>query len=318
LEAFERALEHFQTLFRIHPERVVCDAHPGYLSTRWARDYAQKKGLPLLATQHHHAHAAALMAEHGLAEDATILAFSFDGTGYGTDGAIWGGEALKAGYDGFERVAHLKYVPLPGGDSAIRHPARVALAHLWAAGIDWSADLPCVKACTPVELRVLRRQLETGSHSVPSSSMGRLFDAVAALLGVRDRVTYEGQAAIELEALCSRVVVKSGYPVMFGRTEFDVAPMWLALIDDWRARIQPALIAARFHLTVAEIILHYSRRAREEFGLETVGLTGGVFQNVYLLKLASQALTDEGFQVLTHRLVPPNDGGLALGQAAIW
>ena len=195
---------------------------------------------------------------------------------------------LKSSYAGFERVAHLKYVPLPGGDSAIRHPARVALAHLWAAGIAWSADLSCVNACTPVELRVLRRQLETGNHSVPSSSMGRLFDAVAAFLGVRDTVTYEGQAAIELEALCSRVRVDSGYPVIFGRTEFDVAPMWLGLLADWRAGVELAVMAARFHLTVAAIILHYSRRVREEFRLETVGLTGGVFQNVYLLTLASQ------------------------------
>jgi hydrogenase maturation protein HypF len=317
LEAFERALEHFQTLFRIHPERVVCDAHPRYLSSNWAREYAQKKDLPLVATQHHHAHAASLMAEHGLADDAAILAFAFDGTGYGTDGAIWGGEVLKAGYDGFERIAHLKYIPLPGGDSAIRHPARVALAHLWAAGIEWTADLACVKACTPMELRILRRQLETGSHSVQSSSMGRLFDAVAALLGVVRTVTYEGQAAIELEALCSRVRVESGYPVIFGRAEFDVAPMWLALLEGWRAGVELAVIAARFHLTVAEIILHYSRKAREEFRIETVGLTGGVFQNVYLLRLASQILSSEGFEVLTHRLVPPNDGGIALGQAAI-
>jgi hydrogenase maturation protein HypF len=315
MEAFERALEHFQTLFRIHPERVVCDAHPGYLSARWARDFAQKNALPLLTVHHHHAHALALMAEHGLAEDAAILAVAFDGTGYGTDGAIWGGELLRARYDGFERVAHLKYVPLPGGDSAIRHPARVALAHLWAAGSEWPADLPCVKACTAVELRVLRRQLETGSHSVPSSSMGRLFDAVAALLGVRDKVTYEGQAAIELEALCSQGGIASGYPVIFGRAEFDVAPMWLALLEGWRRGVGAADMAARFHLTVAEIILHYSRQARDEFGLETVGLTGGVFQNVYLLRLASQLLKGEGFQVLTHRVVPPNDGGIALGQA---
>jgi len=295
----------------------MCDAHPGYLSVRWARAYAQKNGWPLLAVQHHHAHAAALMAENGLAEDAAILAFAFDGTGYGTDGRIWGGEVLKARYDGFERVAHLKYVPLPGGDSAIRHPARAALAHLWAAGIDWATDLPCVRACTPAELRVLRRQLETGSHSVVGSSMGRLFDAVAALLGLRDKVTYEGQAAIELEALCSHAEVTSGYPVILSGSEFDVAPLWLALIADWRAGVEPAVMAARFHLTVAEIILHYSRKVRDECGLETIGLTGGVFQNVYLLRLASQLLTSAGFQVLTHRLVPPNDGGIALGQAAV-
>ncbi len=317
LEAFERALEHFQALFRVQPERVVCDAHPGYLSSGWARAYAQKNDLPAIAVQHHHAHAATLMAEHGLAEDAAILAFAFDGTGYGTDGGIWGGEVLKARYDGFERGAHLKYVPLPGGDSAIRHPVRVALAHLWAAGIDWTPDLACVNACTPVELRILRRQLETGSHAVPSSSMGRLFDAVAAFLGLRDTVTYEGQAAIELEALCSQTKVEAPYPVTFGRSEFDVAPMWSALIADARVGDAPAVMAARFHLTVAEIILHYSRAAREESGLETIGLTGGVFQNVYLLSLATQLLTNAGFRVLTHCVVPPNDGGIALGQAAI-
>jgi hydrogenase maturation protein HypF len=317
LEGFERALEHFQALFRAPPERVVCDAHPGYLSSRWARSYAQENGLPLLAVQHHHAHAAAIMAEYSLPEDAVILAFTFDGTGYGTDGGIWGGEVLKARYDGFERVAHLKYIPLPGGDSAIRHPARVALAHLWTAGIDWPGDLPCVKACTPVELRILRRQLEIGGHSVRSSSMGRLFDGVAALLGLRDKVTYEGQAAIDLEALCSQSKVDSGYPVIFGRSEFDVAPMWVALIRDWRAGVEPAVLAARFHLTVAEIILYYSRRQREDCGLETIALTGGVFQNIYLLRLARQLLTTDGFRVLAHRLVPPNDGGIALGQAVI-
>jgi hydrogenase maturation protein HypF len=271
----------------------------------------------LLTAQHHHAHAAAIMAEHGLSADATILAFTFDGTGYGADSAIWGGEALKARYDGFERAAHLKYIPLPGGDSAVGHPARVALAHLWAAGIDWAPDLPCVRASTPEELRILRRQLETGSRSVRSSSMGRLFDSVAALLGLRDKVSYEGQAAIELEALASETEADSAYPVIFGRSEFDLASMWPALIADWRRRVKPALLAARFHLTVAEIILHYSRVAREDSGLQTIALTGGVFQNVYLLRLASQLLSGDGFQVLTHRLVPPNDGGIALGQAVI-
>ncbi len=147
--------------------------------------------------------------------------------------------------------------------------------------------------------------------------MGRLFDAVAALLGLRDKVTFEGQAAIELEAVCSPDEVEAGYPMILSGSEFDVAPLWQALIADWRAGVEPAVIAARFHLTVAEIILHYSRRVREECGLETIGLTGGVFQNVYLLRLTSQLLTSAGFQVLTHRLVPPNDGGIALGQAAV-
>ena len=245
-----------------------------------------------------------------------VLAFTFDGTGYGTDGAIWGGEVLLARYDGFLRVAHLKYVPLPGGDAAIRHPARVALAHLFAAGIDWSNDLPCVKACTPVELRVLRQQLSSGTRSVSTSSMGRLFDAVAGLLGLRAKVSYEGQAAIELEALAAAMIADP-YPLTLGRNEFDVKPMWVEMVGDLRAGVEARLMAARFHRTIAELILHYSKRARQEFSLEMVALTGGVFQNAYLLTLANDLLTKEGFRVLTQRVVPPNDGGIALGQAVI-
>jgi hydrogenase maturation protein HypF len=256
------------------------------------------------------------MAEHGLPEDATMLAFTFDGTGYGTDGAIWGGEVLLARYDGFQRVAHLKYVPLPGGDTAIRHPARVALAHLFAAGLEWSDDLPCVRACNTVELRVLRQQLSSGARSIPTSSMGRLFDAVAGLLGLRANVSYEGQAAIELEALAAGTT-ESTYPVTLGTDEFDVTPMWVEMVADFRAGAEARVIAARFHRTMAEVILHYSRRMRQEFAVQTIALTGGVFQNVYLLTLANDLLAKEGFRVLTQRMVPPNDGGIALGQAVI-
>jgi len=316
LEAFERALQHMQALFRCqHPERVISDSHPGYLSTQWAQKYAREHNIPLSEIQHHHAHALSLMAEHAIPEDATVVTFAFDGTGYGTDGAIWGGEVLLARYNGFQRYAHLKYVPLPGGDSAIRHPARVALAHLFAAGIDWTPDLPCVQACTPTELRILLQQLATGIRCIPTSSMGRLFDAVAALLGVRSTVSYEGQAAIELEALCSQAA--DPYPLHFSSSQFDVAPMWLAILEDLRSHSRPTVIAARFHHTIANVVLHYSLRARSELGLETIGLTGGVFQNVYLLKITVDALTRNGFRVLTHRIVPPNDGGIALGQAVI-
>lgn len=318
LDAFERAVNHMQTLFRCQPERVVCDAHPGYLSTRWAHTYAQTHNLPLVEVQHHHAHALSLMAERALPEDSTVITFTFDGTGFGTDGAIWGGEVLLARYDGFKRFAQLKYVPLPGGDSAIRHPVRVALAHLFAAGIEWTPDLPCVQACTPVELRILKQQLTSGTHSVPTSSMGRLFDAVAALLGLRRTVSYEGQAAIELEAICAENnKFPTPYPIIFANAQFDVTPMWTPLIADLRAHTPLPHIAARFHHTINEIILHYSRRARAELGLETIALTGGVFQNVYLTKTAQASLAEEGFTILTHHLVPPNDGGIALGQAAL-
>ncbi len=318
VEAFERALQHMQALFRCRPERVVCDAHPGYLSTRWASSYAKDHGLPLVEVQHHHAHSMSLMAEHHVPDDTPVLAFAFDGTGYGSDGAIWGGEVLLASYTHFERLAHLKYIPLPGGDAAIRHPVRVTLAHLFAAGVEWSDDLPCVKTSTPVELRILKQQLNLGTHSTPTSSMGRLFDAVAAFLGLRRTVSYEGQAAIELEALCAQADrTAAPYSINFGESDFDVTPMWEEMIADLRAHCAHAQIAARFHRTVTEITLHYSRRAHSRLGVRTVALTGGVFQNVYLLNATCDSLSREGFHVLTHKTVPPNDGGIALGQAAI-
>ncbi|MCB0182518.1 MAG: carbamoyltransferase HypF, partial [Anaerolineae bacterium] len=193
LDAFARAVDHMQAIFRITPTAVACDLHPGYLSTRWAHATAGER--PVIAVQHHHAHIAAVMAEHGLDGSTPVIGFAFDGTGYGRDGAIWGGELLVADYHDFIRVAHLAYVPLPGGDAAVKRPYRIALAHLHAAGVPWAAGLPPVDAATEVERGVLMRQLETGFNTVPTSSMGRLFDAVAALAGVRQTVTYEGQAA---------------------------------------------------------------------------------------------------------------------------
>lgn len=311
VEAFERSLAQMQDLFRCKPERVVCDAHPGYLSTRWARAHAAKCGVPLVEVQHHHAHAMSLMVEHGLKEDEAILAFTFDGTGYGTDGAIWGGEVLVTRYSGFERVAHLRYTPLPGGDAAVRHPARTALAQLFAAGIEWTDDLPCVRASTPQELRILRQQLTTRSHVSDTSSMGRLFDAVAAVLGLRRSVSYEGQAAIELEALCGRSGREPGYPISYAEDMFDVSPMWTELVADIKRGTGHDKIATRFHWTIAEVIQHYSRTSR----VNRVGLTGGVFQNTYLLNAACYLLNEDGIRTLTHQLVPANDGGIALGQA---
>ncbi|MFN8377501.1 MAG: carbamoyltransferase HypF [Anaerolineae bacterium] len=199
VDALERAVRHFERLYGIVPERIVCDLHPGYASSRWAEREAARRGIPLVRVQHHHAHIAGLMAEQGLHAAEPVLGVCFDGTGYGTDGKIWGGEVLLTGKTGFRRLAHLKYVPLPGGDGAIRHPARAALAHLWAAGVPWTDDLPPVVATTEAERRVLRRQLETGFNAPLTSSAGRLFDAAAALAGVRQIVTYEAQAAMEFE-----------------------------------------------------------------------------------------------------------------------
>lgn len=309
LAAFEHAFAHFRALFRAEPERIACDLHPNYLSTRWAIQYAAEKNIPLVRVQHHHAHIASVMAEHGLDGTNPAIGVIFDGTGYGIDGAIWGGEILIGGFESYVRAAHLKYVPLPGGDASIKRPNRMALAHLWAAGIDWDIDL----GLSDVELRILRRQLETGTNCVPTSSMGRLFDAFAALLGVRRNVTYEAQAAIEMEAMCEGTKCDRGYRFAIENGIFDPAPILQAALEDLRRAVPGKEIAAAFHTAVAELIVTCCR----EKGLRTVALSGGVFQNTTLLSLTIDALARENFEVLTHRKVPPNDGGLALGQAVI-
>jgi hydrogenase maturation protein HypF len=310
-QAFERALDHMLRLFRVEPRRVVCDMHPAYQSTHWAEEFARRRGIEIVKAQHHHAHVASLIAEAGLPLETPVIGIAFDGTGYGTDGAIWGGEALVVSGRSFERLAHLKYVPLAGGDASIKAPARTALSHLRAAGIPWDADLPCVAALNPVELRVLDRQLERGLNCVDSSSMGRLFDAVAALIGVRQRVSYEGQAAIELESLCGTVA--RIYPWNLP----DPGPLLRAIVEDFRAGVPREEIAAGFHEAVARWVWEIGLMGRERTGLNLVGLTGGVFQNVTLLRRSVELLRTDGFKVLVHRVVPANDGGLALGQIAL-
>lgn len=313
LAAFETAVSHYKAIFRTEPEKLVCDLHPGYLSTRWAQEQAE---LPVVAVQHHHAHIASVMAEHQLDGRSPVISFSFDGTGYGTDGAVWGGELLLADYHGFERAAHLKYVPLAGGDLAVKRPYRLALAHLQAAGLAWDETLPCVAACPEAEQRVLRQQLEREINSVPTSSMGRLFDAVAALLGIRQTVTYEGQAAIELEVIAAPDVTEY-YQFDLSGDLFDPAPIFVEMVKDLRAGLQTAVIAAKFHNAVADLIVQLSIKMRQQHGLNQVALSGGVFQNVTLLETAVRQLNHHNFAIFTHRLVPPNDGGLALGQVMI-
>ena len=326
--AFTRAVNHVQDLFHLQPDVVACDAHPGYLSTRWAHEYAQ--GRRIVAVQHHHAHIAALLAEQGAAtgaSDEPVIGFSFDGTGYGTDGAIWGGEVLLAGYASFDRRAHLRYVPLPGGDAAVQRPYRTALAHLWAAGVEWLPELPPVAACPPEERLLLQRQLARGFNCVPTSSMGRLCDAVAALAGVCQTATYEAQAAIELEALAvgdtllSTELAGSGYEFGLqesdGVTIVDPAPLIRRVVGDVLQGRPPGQIATLFHAALASLIVRLAHDLRGRTGIGRVALSGGVFQNVVLLRTAVHELRRIGFTVYVHHHVPPNDGGIALGQAAI-
>jgi hydrogenase maturation protein HypF len=314
LMTFEHAVTHFIDLFRIEPEVFAADLHPRYLSTTWA----EGDGRPVVKVQHHHAHIASVMAEHGVTD--RVIGFAFDGTGYGTDHTIWGGEVLVADYDGFERAAHLASVSLPGGDAAVRHPGRMALSHLRSAGIPWDRDLPPVAAHSEIVREALEVQFERGINTVPTTSMGRLFDAASALAGVRQTANYEAQAAVEFEALvdstegCSYEFVLSGVDT---RIVVEPGPVLTGIVDDVRAGVPVGVIAARFHTAAATMIIDVAERIRARTGITTVGLSGGVFQNVTLTHAAATALGERGFAVLIHRLVPPNDGGLALGQAVI-
>ncbi|ORV89987.1 hydrogenase maturation protein HypF [Mycobacterium interjectum] len=316
LRAFERAVDQL-TGMRGAPARLAADLHPGYHTRNWAERHAG--GRPLDLAQHHHAHVVSLLAEHGRLGEP-VIGVSFDGTGYGCDQTIWGGEILALGTEShrFVRVGHLLPVPLPGGDAAVRNPWRMALSQLWSAGIDWSPDLAPVAAATPAELRLTRSQLESGTGCVPCSSMGRLFDAVASLLGVRHRIDYEGQAAIELEALAESALGDPGpsLPMLVQPDGvIDPATTVQTMVAALCAGTRPALLAAAFHEAIADAVAKVVAQVAGEIRL--VGLTGGVFQNVLLLHACRKRLRRKGFEVLTHHTVPPNDGGLALGQAAI-
>jgi hydrogenase maturation protein HypF len=315
LQSFEAGIAHFESLFRIRPEIVAYDLHPNYLATRYALSRAEREGIQAIGVQHHHAHVAACLSENGHSGERPVIGVAFDGTGYGVDGAIWGGEFLIADYAGFERVAHLAYVPLPGGDAGTRKPARVALSYLLMAGVSLDSDLPSVSALSAPERSIVETQIRTGLNSPPTSSTGRLFDAVSSIIGVRHEVNYEGQAAIELEAMADPS--ESGVYTFGVGEAIDASPLIRAAVKDLRSGVRPAIIAARFHNGVAAMICDVCCRMRERHGLGQVALSGGVFQNVTLLDKTLPLLREAGFEVLTHRLAPPNDGGIALGQAMV-
>jgi hydrogenase maturation protein HypF len=315
LQSFEAGIDHFEKLFRVKPELIAYDLHPNYMATRYAQARAERKGILAIGVQHHHAHIAACMAEHGLTGERKVIGVSFDGTGYGDDGTIWGGEFLVADYRGYERPYHLEYIPLAGGDKAVREPWRLALAWLQRAecgmrnaefGIEQSA------------IDIVLHQIEKGINAPPTSSMGRLFDAAAALAGLRQTVNYEAQAAIEFEQLVDEDE-KGAYPFIIHHSSFIVSPIPLihALVADHRAGVPISVISARFHNGVAAMVLDVCCLIREESGLAEVVLSGGVWQNVTLLTRAVQLLRQDEFTVYVHEKVPPNDGGLALGQVVI-
>ncbi|MBI5885065.1 MAG: carbamoyltransferase HypF [Deltaproteobacteria bacterium] len=325
LRFHEESLVKLKTAFKAEPVIVAHDMHPDYMSTGLGRAYAAEHRLEAVAVQHHHAHIVSCMAEHGI--DSEVIGVAFDGTGFGTDGCVWGGEFMLATRRGFKRMAHLDYVPMPGADRAVLEPWRMAIAYLYKAyGAAW-ADLGVAarfdKPGSDMTIDAIIRMMDTQTNSPLTSSGGRLFDAVASLIGLRDVISYEAQAAIELEATAGSGPQNGAAPYPFGLSAaadpivIDTTPVIRAIVDALGAGEPVRLIAWRFHLTMAEIISVVANRLRQESGLHDVVLSGGVFQNVLLLRLSCERLGKDGFKVWAHERVPTNDGGISLGQAVV-
>jgi hydrogenase maturation protein HypF len=312
-EALSYGIAHYRRLLGIDPQVVAHDLHPEYLSTRFAREMAARHHV---AVQHHHAHVLSCAAERGTSEP--VIGVAFDGAGLGTDGAVWGGEFLVVEGTGCRRAAHLSYVAQPGGDRAAREPWRMAVAHAMAAGRACDAALEAIARRIPSDAFAVVRRAAGQGTGLATSSVGRLFDAVAALIGVRDRCAFEGQAAMELEALAGGPGPDRYTFDLSTRADpwtIDAAPLIRALVCDVAAGFPSPAIAAAFHQGVAAMIGDVAARIAQQTGIRRVALTGGVFQNALLTDRAARALSSAGLDVLLHRRVPCNDGGLALGQA---
>ncbi len=314
--SFEEGIRHFKRIFNIEPTVVAYDLHPEYFSTKYALSL---EGLEKIGVQHHHAHVVSCMGDNEI--DGEVIGVAFDGTGYGTDGKIWGGEFFVCDYSGFRRVAHFEYIPLPGGEKAIKEPWRMAATFLDKVYGDGMLDLNIdfIRDLDRAKWANIRKMIERGLNSPMTSSAGRLFDAVSALLGIRKEVYYEGQAAIELEM--AAVHAEGSYP--FGQKETGgtsvilLEPMIREMVSDLLGGIEVGVISARFHNTISDIILSVCLETRKACGLDRVVLSGGVFQNTLLLETTHDLLIKNGFKVYIHHRVPPNDGGIALGQAII-
>jgi len=313
---FKLTIAHMQRILDIHPEILVCDLHPDYLSTRYVQE--QEKGQKL-QVQHHHAHVVSCMAENGLAGE--VIGLAFDGTGYGTDGSIWGGEILIAGPAGFKRAASLSPVPMPAGASAIKAPWKMAVSYLYDSFGEalWNLDLPLFKEIGEKRIARIIEMITKKINSPVTSSLGRLFDGVAAIAGIRTHVFFEGQAAMELEMAASEKT-----PVFYDYEwkseeiyQVMVQPIIRAVVRDVQEGLPLSEISTRFHLTLIRMFTDLCGAIRADSGLNRVALSGGVFQNAILLSGLEQALSDKGFDVYSHRQVPTNDGGISLGQAVI-
>jgi hydrogenase maturation protein HypF len=318
---FQDTISHYKRFFRIEPQLIVYDLHPDYLSTRYAQDYSMENvNCSLVPVQHHHAHIASCMAENGV--EGKVIGVAFDGTGYGVDGHIWGGEFFVAGYSDFSRFAHLRYTPMPGADAAIRNPYRMALGFLYDLFGEGFLDtgLELASRRKRQELTIILRQIERKINTPLTSSCGRLFDAVSSLIGLRDTITYEGQAAIELEMIADSGVRGEYTWDIYeedGQLIIDTLLVIRDIIADLEKGIPAEEISAKFHNTVSDLIRGICNRVRDREGLNKVVLSGGVFQNRLLAKQTVELLRKEGFETFFHKRIPTNDGGISLGQAVI-
>ncbi len=322
LQHFESTVKLYEQLFRAEPGLIACDVHPDYLATRYAKERAAEEGLPLFAIQHHHAHIASCLADNDWpADGGPVIGVAMDGTGLGSDGRIWGGEFLIADYRTFRRFGHLQYLPLPGGDAATRKPYRIALAYLHRC-LGTTPDLPFLSAVPEEELEIIQRMVERGINTPLTSSCGRLFDAVSALLNICQETSYEAQAAIELE-MAAGDLERGGtiYPFSISLDEavhiVHLDALLQSIVEAIHRGLSRQEVSATFHDTLAEMIAQMCQLMREEGGMNTAALSGGCFQNRQLLRLTVDALQSRGFDVLLHRQVPCNDGGLSVGQALI-
>jgi hydrogenase maturation protein HypF len=316
--SFEQTIRHLKQIFDVEPKIVAHDLHPDYLSTRFAME---QTGVARIGVQHHHAHILSCMTEHGL--DGPAIGLAFDGSGYGTDGRIWGGEVLLAQADRFTRLAHLDYVPMPGGPAAIKEPWRMAISYLYHVFGEefWNLKLSLFDKINKRKIQIIIEMIQKKINSPETSSLGRLFDGIAALLDIRYKATYEGQAAIELEMLIKEEGGGDSYLYEWckGKESYRIllGSIIRGLVRDIIQGEGMAVISHKFHLTLIRLFTDLGTQLREETGINRVILSGGVFQNVALLTGLEKALKAKGFYVFSHTKIPTNDGGISLGQVAI-
>jgi len=317
LTAFQDAVSHYEKIFRIKPEFLAADMHPDYLASHYAQQRAVEEGLPLVEVQHHHAHIVSCMADNALKQTDPVIGLAFDGTGYGTDGNIWGGEVLLSTWSSFERPFHFEYMSLPGGEAAVRKPARMALSLILQARIDpESHPFPFHQSLDTDERAAVAYQVRTGFNTPKTSSLGRLFDGVAALIGLHQQISYEAQNAITLETIADPDE-QSGYDFPLENGQILVSPVIRAIVHDLQQKVAPPVISARFHNGLTNCAVKVCEHIRSGTGLRQVALSGGVWQNKTLIKQTITALSASGFEVFWPHKLPTNDGGVSLGQALV-